>query len=54
MSASDAPPGVIPNYVDPVSRGHGAADAALVSLVFAAIVIALRLFTKICVTHIPG
>lgn len=54
MSAPKFPPGVVPNYVNPVSRGHEATDAALVSLTFAAVFVALRLFTKFCVTYVPG
>lgn len=55
MSAPSFPPGVVPNYVDPVSRGYSkATDAALVSFVFAASAVALRIFTKLRVTHSPG
>ena len=54
MSATVVPPGVVPNYVNPISRGYQATDAALVSLLFAAVFVALRIFTKACVTHALG
>lgn len=54
MSASFIPPGVVPNYVNPVSRGYEATDAALTSLVFAALCVALRICTKFRITRAPG
>ncbi len=54
MSALFIPPGVVPNYVNPVSRGYQATDAALVPLVFAAVCVALRVLTKLRITHTPG
>ena len=47
-------PKFTPNYVNPPTRGHEATDAALVSLIFAAIAVVLRLFTKFYVTNSPG
>ena len=51
-SLSKPPPGVTPNYVDPVSRGPKlvAVSTALVSLAF--LVVTLRLATKLHVTKI--
>lgn len=54
MSDPMFPPGVVPNYIDPISRGWKAVDAALVSLIFAAFFVVLRLFTKFKITHSPG
>ena len=47
-------PKFTPNYVNPPTRGHEATNAALISLIFAAIAVVLRLFTKFYVTHSQG
>lgn len=48
------PPGIVPNYVDPVSRSYEFTDAALVSFIFTAVFVSLRIFTKTCITHAFG
>lgn len=49
-----APPGVIPNYIDPPNNGHTAAVASLLTLVLAYIAVAVRLFTKVRIVRKAG
>ncbi|KAL9582627.1 MAG: hypothetical protein Q9212_003187 [Teloschistes hypoglaucus] len=48
------PPGIVPNYVNPISRSYEFTDAALVSFIFTAVFVGLRIFTKTCITHAFG
>ena len=49
-----APPGVVPNYIDPVSRGYQMADVALITGSIAAAFVATRLSTRLFTKQSSG
>ncbi|KAJ6155601.1 hypothetical protein N7470_006167 [Penicillium chermesinum] len=44
----------IPNYIDPVTRGHGVMIVNAIFMSLAVIVVALRLYTRLYITATPG
>lgn len=49
-----APPGITPNYIDPPNNGYNAIVACILTLVLAAIAVAVRLFTKFAIVRKTG
>ena len=49
-----APPGVTPNYIDPPNSGYALIVACLLTLVMAAIAVAVRVFTKVVILRKTG
>ena len=49
-----APPGIIPNYTDPPNDGGNPVVASLLTLVLAALAVAVRIFTKVKIVRKTG
>lgn len=48
------PPGVVPNFVNPVSLTVPLIVASVISLVLAVIFVSVRLYSSLRLTHSPG